>query len=142
MVEPGGNISGGATTTGIGTLHTGAQTWSGNASTGGDVVETDGTTNDLLVMTGLTVTATANAPFYVTAAGSGVQLSSGATLLIATGPERSGDCAGKTRVGAPGRCEIRCTCRVPGRDGRRLANVAPAAPDRDSRHRPIGVSAM
>jgi hypothetical protein len=84
VVESGGNISGGATTTGIGTLHTGAQTWTGNASSGGYVVKTDGTTNDLLVMTGLTVSATSDAPFHVVALGSGVQLQKAASLLIAT----------------------------------------------------------
>ncbi len=66
----------------VGTLTTGAQAW--NAG-GGYLNKVTGTaTADLLVMSGLTVGATAANPFTVTAQGTGVSLANGASIVIAT----------------------------------------------------------
>ncbi len=77
-----GTIDAGAAAGTIGTLTTGAQTW--NAG-GGLVAETDGTTADHLVLSGLTVTPTGT--FTVTpdsTTGGSLTLAKGAVLVLAT----------------------------------------------------------
>ena len=76
----------------IGKLTTGAQAWAGNASGGGYVVNFNGSSADHLVMSGLTITATAANPFSVYAFNdsSAVTLIRGQQLLIATDQSGTG----------------------------------------------------
>ena len=85
-----GTITAGANnSTGIGTLTTGAETW--NAS-GGLLakVAAAGTSNDKLVLSGLTVAATSAAPFTVTATGAFTFTATGTQLLLATDTATTG----------------------------------------------------
>jgi fibronectin-binding autotransporter adhesin len=104
VIQPGGTLGGNGFTGGpvvvagtitagqdagtIGTLTSGAETWN---SSGGYVAKITGSSNDMLVMSGLTINAVSGTPFTVFLNGSsGAALTTGGTVLASVSPGTAG----------------------------------------------------
>lgn len=100
LVAGGGRITAGAGDANVGVLTTGPQTWAGDTSGGRYIAKVTATSADRLVMSGLTVSASAGTPFLVSAVGAGVKLEPGQRVLIATDTNAASTSAGNPFVAA------------------------------------------